>query len=146
MQVAQMKLATTKAMIPVTALVAALAGCGGGGDAEAGAPTGLSVVPTTITLTAVAQALGGPTTGLCQAGYAGQVLIYGGAGPYRIDNQDPSRVSIDKTTVDGPGGSLNVFVADGCFTNLPLVVVDKLNRQVIVSVNNKPATATTTTP
>jgi hypothetical protein len=146
MQVAQMKLATTKAMIPVTALVAALAGCGGGGDAEAGAPTGLSVVPSTSTQTALEEKFGGPPTGLCQAGYIGQVIIYGGAGPYRIDNQDPTRVSVDKTTVDGPGGSFNVFVAATCFTDKPVVVVDKLNRQVIFTVTNEPATATTTTP
>jgi hypothetical protein len=146
MQVAQMKLATTKAMIPVAALVAALAGCGGGDDAEAGAPTGLSIVPTTLTETAVAEALGGPVTGACAGGPAGQVYIYGGAGPYRIDNPNPTLISVDKTTVDGPGGSFNVSIAPACFTTLPIVIIDKLNRQVIFTISNKPATATTATP
>jgi hypothetical protein len=133
MQVAQMKLAMTKAMIPVTALVAALAGCGGGGDAEAGAPTGLNVQPSTITI-----------TGNCGGGYAGQVFVYGGAGPYRIDNTFPDLVSLDKKEVDGPGGSFNVTYLGGCFEPALVVIVDKLNRQVVLTLNNKVATTTTT--
>lgn len=130
-----MKLTTTKVAIPLMALVvAALAGCGGGGDAEAGAPTALGVQPSTITV-----------TGSCGPAYAGQVFVYGGAGPYRLDNTAPDLVSLDKANVDGPGGSFNVNYLGGCFSPVLVVVVDKLNRQVVLTLNNKPP-ATTTTP
>jgi hypothetical protein len=128
----QMKL---HAAIASTILLASLAGCGGGGDAEAGSPTVFSVVPSTVTFTAPV----GTTPGVCLAGGTQTVFIYGGAAPYQIDNTSPSSLSVDKTQVSDTGGSFTVTVTGGCLTTIPVVVKDKLNNIVQFTVTNGPA-------
>ena len=124
---------------PLIAVVSLLAGCGGGGDDEAGSPTTFSVVPTTVSFKAPV----GTPVGVCPGGGAQTVFIYGGAAPYKIDNTSPDAVAVDKTEVGERGGSFTVTVLGGCLTNVPIVVVDKLNKIVTFTINNGPAGAAT---
>lgn len=121
--------------------LAFLAGCGGGGDDEAGSPTAFSTVPSTLTVTALAPAAGGPPTGRCVSGYAGEVFVYGGIAPYRLDNTAPGALILNKTEVGDRGGSFIVTFTGQCIAPGLVVVVDKLDRQVSVSFNNNPAAA-----
>jgi hypothetical protein len=103
--------------------------CGGGDDDEAGSLTPLSVVPSDITVT-------GPA-GFCPgAGTIGKVFIYGGTAPYRIDNTNPDFVTTDKSSVGDRGGSFTVTsLGQGCLDTGPIVVRDKNERQVIVTIS-----------
>lgn len=139
----QSKIRTAFPLVALATLVASLAGCGGGGDDAAGSVTAFSVQPTTNTITANTAVNGGPPAGLCSAAYAGEYFIYGGAAPYRIDNTAPGYMVTDKTSVDARGGSFKVTFTGGCITGGLIVIVDKLDNQVIVTLNNKPAGATT---
>lgn len=121
-----------------------LAACGGGGDDEAGAPVALNIQPTTITLTALAAASGGPPAGTCGTQTdvsAGLVYIFGGAAPYKLKNTAPDRVMLDKEEVGDRNGSFSVTYLQngGCFDPVLIVVVDKLNNQVTLTLSNKPA-------
>jgi hypothetical protein len=118
-------------------LVGVLSACGGGGDDEAGSPTTFSVQPASVSFTAPA----GTATGVCVAGGTQDVFVYGGAAPYRVDNTVPAYVSVDKTNVDSRGGSFRITVTGGCLTDGTIVVVDKLDNQVVFTVNNAPSTA-----
>jgi hypothetical protein len=128
--------------IPLLMLVASVAGCGGGDDAEAGSPTAFAVVPSTFTLTAPTVANGGPAVGTCVSGDAGTYYIYGGAAPYRLDNTMPSAVILNKSTVDDAGGSFSVILdgREGCVKNATVVITDKLNNRVLLTLNNSPST------
>jgi hypothetical protein len=117
-------------------LVGLLAACGGGGDDEAGSPTAFSIQPTTVTFTAPASA----ASGVCFGGGSQDVYVYGGAAPYRVDNTSPDYVSVNKTKVDSRGGNFTVTTQAACLTNGIIVVVDSLDKQVIFTVNNQPAT------
>lgn len=108
--------------------VAALAACGGGGDDDAGSPTALSVQPDTVTFTSDSTA--------CAGGGRQDVYVYGGTAPYRIDNTIPDYVSVDKSQVDSRGGHFTVTVGAACIKNGTIVVVDKLDNQVVFTVNN----------
>ena len=109
------------------------AGCGGGNDADAGSLTQFNIVPTTLTLTSPG----------CAPAFIGRVYVYGGAGPYRVynggDANDPLNavVRLSKTTVDRPGDFFEVStVQPFCLTNVSVIVVDQLGRQVTLSVNS----------
>ncbi len=141
-----MKIRIIEVMIPAAIVAVALAACGGGGDDAAGSLTALSVQPTTLTVTAPQ----GAGSGVCSGGNVGQIFVYGGAAPYRIDNTSPDVIALDKTTVGDRGGSFNVsyvtfgtlangFPVGGCFAPALVVVVDKNDKQVVVTLNNKPA-------
>ena len=134
-----MKQTKILAAVSLAALVASMGGCGGGGDAEAGSPTVLSVVPSTLTATAATTANGGPPAGHCSAGYGGEFFVYGGSAPYRIDNTAPDAMVINKTTVDDRGGSFTVNFTGTCIAPAIITVVDKLNHNVQIILNNKPA-------
>ena len=123
------------------AWVAVLAGCGGGGDDEAGSLTAFSASPTTLTMTALAPTAGGPPAGQCVAGYGGEIFIYGGAAPYRLDNAFPDAVVLNKTEVSDRGGSFSVGFTGRCVSPALIVVVDKLDRQITVTLNNNPQAA-----
>lgn len=119
----------------------ALSACGGGGDAEAGSLTTFSVVPSTLTVTA-SKPPAGPVLGQCLGGFAGEVFVYGGAAPYRLDNTAPEIVGLNKSVVNDRGGSFTVtFISDTCASPVLVVVVDKNDRQVTLTLNNKPAAA-----
>ena len=132
----------TRAALPMAlmvALITTLSGCGGGGDAAAGSPTVLSVAPNTMTLTAATPANGGPPAGQCVAAPAGEFFIYGGTAPYRIDNTVPTAMVLNRTTVSDRGGSFTVTFTGVCISPATLVVVDQLDKQVTITLNNKPS-------
>jgi hypothetical protein len=139
-----MKLTSLTAVVPLLALIGSLAACGGGGDAEAGSLTALSVVPTEKTLQTNEPANGGPPVGQCNGGYAGEFFIYGGAAPYRLDNTASSRIYLSKTQVGERGGSFSATFLGGCFDPASIIIVDSLDRQVILTLKNLPAQTTTT--
>ena len=113
--------------VVVLAGAAMLNACGGGGD-DSGSPTAFSVVPADITVT------GG--VGTCGAGTVGQVFIYGGQPPYRIDNTVPAYVSINKTQVDHKGESFSVTFLGSCVDPGSIVIVDALDHQVTLTVHS----------
>lgn len=105
------------------------AGCGGGNDQDAGGLTSFSVVPSSITLT-------GPNTTTCGGGYAGRVYVYGGSGPYQVDNTGPDIIAVSRTKLDRPGDFFDVQFAGACMTSISVVVTDALGRRAIVSMNS----------
>jgi len=111
-----------------------LAACGGGGDDQAGSVTAFSVQPATVTFTAPSTA----ASGVCVGGGTQDVFVYGGAAPYRIDNTVPDYVDVDKAQVGDRGGSFRLTTRAGCLENGTIVIVDKLDKQVTFTVNNKP--------
>lgn len=114
----------------------ALASCGGSNDDEAGSTTTLSIVPTDWT------AAGDGT--VCPAGRVQTVYIYGGVAPYRIDNTKPAALAVDKTSVDSRGGSFTVTTVNNyCIDPASVVVVDKLERIVTLTVHVTLGAATT---
>src|SRR5438045_3160587 len=115
---------------------ASLSSCGGGGknEDESGSPTTFSVVPAAITVTGT-PLVGVPTgtLGVCGAGSAGEVFIYGGVPPYRIDNTSTDTLAVSTNTVDHKGGSFTVTVLAGgaCPLDPGLIgVVDSLDHQL----------------
>jgi hypothetical protein len=133
-----MKLLSLTAAVLV--LMGSVAGCGGGGDAEAGSPTALSVQPKTTTVTVV-----GGATSPCASGYIGEYFVYGGAAPYRLDNTAPESIVLSKSQVNERGGSFSVtYVGGSCFEPVLIVVVDALDHQVVLELNNKKTPPTTT--
>ena len=125
-----MKLTSFCTAAAVLASVALVAACGGGGDAEAGSITNFSIVPNSISVT-------GPI-GACSSTAQVEVFVYGGAAPYRIDNTIPLYVHIknDQTEVSQRGGSFTVEFRGGCLSPGLIVVVDKLDKQVTLTLNN----------
>ena len=125
-----MKLKSLTATVPLITLVCALAACGGSSD-DAGSPTAFSVVPQTLTVTS-------GTAGTCYAGYVGEIFVYGGAAPYRLDNTVPDSVVLSKTTVDHRGESFTVsYTGAACFDPATVVVVDSLDKQVTLKLISK---------
>lgn len=116
-----------------------LSACGGGGDDEAGSPTAFSVAPNDYTLTAAAATAGGPPAGECGSGYVGDVFVYGGTAPYRLDNTMPDAILLSKTEVGERGGSFSVAFTGICFDPGSVVIVDKLDHTVTLTLHNKPA-------
>jgi hypothetical protein len=113
--------------LAITTLLLATA-CGGGNDDEAGSLTALSVVPSDITVS-------GPKDTCPGGGTVGTVFIYGGTAPYRIDNTNPDMLTINKASVGDRGGNFTVTsLGAGCLDQGPIVVRDKNERQVIVTI------------
>ena len=126
-----MKLKSLSALVPLITLVCSLAACGGGSDDEAGSPTAFSVVPSTLTVTS-------SSTTACYAGFVGEIFVYGGAAPYRLDNTVPDSVVLSTTTVDHRGGSFTVtYTGAACFDPATIVVVDALDKQVSLTLISK---------
>jgi hypothetical protein len=114
-------------------MVALLPGCGGGGTDTAGSATEFSTVPTELTLT-------GSTPDTCAGGPAGRVFVYGGAGPYRIDNTQPGLVAVSAVTIVGPSSGYFdvVFLTNTCMESISVTVVDVTGRTTIVDLNSEP--------
>jgi hypothetical protein len=124
-----------KSKIQLFMLIVSLSACGGGGDDEAGAPTALSVQPKDLTVSAGA-------TGPCYDGFVGEVFIYGGAAPYKIDNTFPDSIAFDKSVVNDRGASFKVYYINGnCFDPGVVVITDKLKQQTTLTLHNKLSTA-----
>ena len=134
-QVSTMKQTKIYTNISLLALAASLASCGGGGDDEAGSRTVLSVQPTTTTVTS-------RSTTACYSGYVGEFFVYGGAAPYRLDNTAPDAMTLDRTTVSDRGGSFKISFTGICIAPALIVIVDNLDKQVVITLNNKVGTAT----
>jgi len=111
--------------------VGVLVACGGGGDDDAGSVATFSIQPTTVTFTVPTDA-----SGVCFGGASQDVFVYGGTAPYRVDNTVPDYVSVNTTQVDSRGGHFTVTTNGGCLKNGTIVVVDKLDHQVVFTVNN----------
>jgi hypothetical protein len=124
-----MKLNQLKTLLGVICAVAIVVGCGGSSE-NAGAPTSLGVVPDSI-------AVSGPK-GFCAeaTGFVAEVFIYGGAAPYRLSNTFPGNVVLSQNIVSEPGGSFKLAFTGGCLDPVQIVVVDKLNNKVTVTVKN----------
>ena len=127
-----MKNSSICGVVSLLVLSGSLASCGGSGDDDAGSVTPFSVVPSTLTLTA---ATGAPA-GACSSGFAGEVFIYGGAAPYRLNNTAPDAVVLNKSQVGDRGGSFTVSFTGICVSPVSIVVVDKLDKQVTLTLNN----------
>ena len=131
------------------ALAATLAACGGGGDAEAGSPTAFSIQPADKTLTALAQSAGGPATGQCSSGYAGDVAIIGGSAPYSLINTSPEHVLLHRSATDftavssvsDRNGTFSISFATSCFDPVLVVIADKFDNHVTLTLHNKPSGA-----
>ncbi|MCY7316262.1 MAG: hypothetical protein LH480_11750 [Rubrivivax sp.] len=105
------------------------ASCGGGNDNDAGSLVAFNIVPSSISFT-------GTNATTCGGG-TGRVYVYGGAGPYRVDNTGAGYVAISKATLDRPGDFVDVTVTSGqCITNIQVVVIDQLGRQVNLAVSS----------
>jgi hypothetical protein len=113
-------------LLACSALVSAC----GGGDAAEGGPTQLSVVPSELTVT------WSNTGGACGNAFAGRVFVYGGAGPYRLDNTSPERVQLSKARVSKPGDSFDVTFLGGCVDPATIIVVDNTNRTIELTLRN----------
>ncbi len=147
-QVFPMKQTRIYASLSVVALAVLLAGCGGGGDAEAGSPTAFGIQPDDKTITALAPpAPGAPAAGECRESYAGDVVIVGGAAPYRLINTAPERVLLHRSasdftpvsTVEERNGTFSVTFGSSCFDPVLVIVADKLDHQVVLTLHNKPS-------
>ena len=130
-----MKMQPLKTTVLLLATVGFLAGCGGGGDQNAGAPTALSLSSSTVTFKAPA----GTPTGVCFGGGIATIYVYGGAAPYQINNGFPNYLAVDPPQVKDRGGSFTVTVLGGCLSPGTITVVDALSNRVTLTVNNNPA-------
>ena len=114
------------------ALLASLAGCGGGGDDDAGSGA-LKTSMGSIDLK------GGSTT-TCFSGFAYRVFVYGGAAPYQVVTDVPDALVFNQnqtsTSVDSVGGYFDVSGNGVCFNKGSIVVTDKLNNRTTIAVTN----------
>ena len=116
-----------------------MVGCGGGGDEEAGSPTEFSVQPQTKTITST-------VADVCSAGYVGDFYVYGGTAPYRLDVSAPDAVLLHKSMTDSTtvtkvnerGGSFSVTFTGICLAPSSVIIKDKLDNVVVLTLNNKP--------
>lgn len=112
----------------LAACVAALAGCGGGGN-ESGPPDSLYAAPANITVT-------GPQ-GACAVGAGPTVFVYGGQPPYKLDNSMPEGMQLDKQTVTDSGQGFTItFINNMCMESIPVTIEDDVGRVFSVPVTN----------
>ncbi len=130
-QVFPMKQTKIYASLSLLALAVSLASCGGGGDAEAGSPTALSLVPSTLTFTAPPV---GTSVGTCPGGGTATIFVYGGVAPYRLDNTVPNFIALSTNSVSDRGGSFTLTTLGGCISPGNIVVVDKLDKQITLTI------------
>jgi hypothetical protein len=118
-----------KTVAAVLSLVV-LASCGGGDDAEAGAPVEFNVFPETFGLKAADGVVVCPVVD-----NAVTIFINGGAAPYTISNPYPDLIRTSTIKVEDRGGSFVVSFLGGCTQSegVSLLVKDSLNKQVAVT-------------
>jgi hypothetical protein len=132
------------ALRAATALAAAVlvAGCGGGNSNEAGSSTAFNIAPTSLNLS-------GPDGDTCAGPdptdpaavplFAGRIFVYGGAGPYRVQNSQPLLVGLSTTVVPRSGDSFDVFyLTRGCLDPVTVIVVDQIGRQQTLTLRSTP--------
>ena len=105
-----------------------VAGCGGGGDDEAG--TGA------LTLSMSAIDLKGGSATTCYSGFAYRVYVFGGVAPYRVMTDVPDALAFDKEQVADKNGSFDVSGNGVCFAKGTIIVIDKLEKRVLLPVTN----------
>ena len=110
------------------ALVGALTACGGGGDDEAGSGA--------LTLSMSAIDLKGGSTTTCYSGFAYRVFVFGGAAPYKVTTDVPDALLFSTSDVGDVGGSFDVAGNGVCFNKGTIIVVDKLNKRILLPVTN----------
>ncbi len=110
------------------ALVGALTACGGGGDDEAGSGA--------LTLSMSAIDLKGGSTTTCYSGFAYRVFVFGGVAPYKVTTDVPDALLFNTSDVGDVGGSFDVTANGVCFAKGTIVVVDKLNKRILLPVTN----------
>jgi hypothetical protein len=104
-----------------------LTACGGGNDDEAGAgPLALSSDNVSFKDGTANCTAGGPV---------GTITIFGGAAPYRIFNDNPDWIFINKSSVGDRGGNFTITALGfGCLSPGIVTVQDNLNNRVVLEV------------
>lgn len=118
-----------RARIPAwtaAALVAVLAGCGGGGN-ESGPAETLEAMPNAVSV---------GVTGDCSEGMGPTVTVWGGQPPYKLTNSMPTGMTLDKSrlTYSGEGFTIR-FINGVCMTNMPISIEDDMGRLLHVLVS-----------
>ena len=98
-------------MICLTAVL--LASCGGGGGTGDGSYP-LAASPGNISLTST----------VCGYASGPLVTIYGGVAPYYLKNPLPKSIGLSKDRVNDSGDNFKVDFIGGCFTTLPILILD----------------------
>lgn len=134
-----MKVNQLVARLSLCSFAVLLSACGGRSE-EAGIPVNggtstLSVSPQDVTFTAPA----GTAAGTCLGGGSATFFIYGGTAPYRIDNPYPLYLSVDRNSIGDKGGSFTVTTLGPCLSPGGVIVIDKLEQRIEVSITNAPA-------
>lgn len=112
----------------VAVLAASVVAACGGADEASGGGAEFSIQPTEV-------GLKGPAPGICGSGLAGRVYVYGGVGPYRVDNTSPGAVIVSKGTLSEPGDFFDVTIAPGvCLDPALVIVVDYTGRTATLTV------------
>ncbi len=90
-----------------------LASCGGGGDSGDGTYP-FAASPNNLTLSSSA------------CGYASGpfVTVYGGVAPYYLKNPYPKSIGLSKEKVNDSGDNFKIDFLGGCFTTLPILIID----------------------
>ena len=113
--------------------LAALAGCGGGGN-ESGPAEEILASPSGVV------AEGAP--GACATGTGPTVYLYGGTPPYKLDNSAPAAMAIDKQVVTNSGDGFTITFRNGqCIEGIPVTVEDDMGRVLAIPVTNKKGVA-----
>jgi hypothetical protein len=100
-----------------------LASCGGGGDSGDGTYP-LAASPNNLTLSSSA------------CGYASGpfVTVYGGVAPYYLKNPYPKSIGLSKEKVNDSGDNFKIDFLGGCFTTLPILIIDSDGNTIEVQV------------
>jgi len=114
------------------ALIASLAGCGGGGN-ESGPPDQVVLSTDSVTVTS--------PTPQCPVGPGPTIGVWGGQPPYKLFNSFPDGMSLDKTSVTDAGDSFTITFKGACMDNMPVTVEDDMGRLATLNVTslNTPA-------
>ena len=102
-----------------------LASCGGGGDTGDGTYP-LAASPNNITLSS-------STCGYASGPF---VTVYGGVAPYYLKNPYPKSIGLSKEKVNDSGDNFKIDFLGGCFTTLPILVIDSEGNSLEVQVTN----------
>ena len=120
--------------LALAATAALLAACGD--NDAAGSKDGFRIVPSEINYTGATGVCPGNSTA---SATKDRVYIYGGAGPYRIDNTQPNTVAVSTASVSSPGGYFEVATVGGaCPFKAQIVVRDELGKTVTLTVTGDP--------
>jgi hypothetical protein len=115
-----------RTLFSITVSASMLASCGGGGSTVDGLEP-ISVTPSTLDVTS--------KNGCAGQGSIVTVYISGGTPPYFVRNPIPDAIAIAPSVVGSPGGTFVVSLKGGCFTTIPLNVVDSVGKNTNFSLS-----------